>query len=145
MDIGLAEKGDLRDLLALYTQLHGSAMPEADGKLLALWDGILDDVNHYVLVGKQDGRIVSSCVLLVVPNLTHGQRPYALVENVVTDEACRNRGYATAVLDDAKRLASERGCYKIMLMTGSKEERTLSFYRRAGYNSEDKTAFIQWL
>ena len=32
-----------------------------------------------------------------------------------------------------------------MLLTGSKEERTLDFYRNAGYNSADKTAFIQWL
>jgi hypothetical protein len=34
---------------------------------------------------------------------------------------------------------------KLMLLTGSKNENTLNFYRRAGYNSEDKTAFIQWL
>lgn len=32
-----------------------------------------------------------------------------------------------------------------MLLTGSKEPGTLEFYRNAGYNSEDKTAFIQWL
>ena len=29
-----------------------------------------------------------------------------------------------------------------MLLTGSKEESTLNFYRSAGYNSSDKTAFI---
>lgn len=32
-----------------------------------------------------------------------------------------------------------------MLLTGSKEESTLNFYRKAGYNSSDKTAFIQWI
>ena len=32
-----------------------------------------------------------------------------------------------------------------MLLTGTKNESTLDFYRKAGYNSEDKTAFIQWL
>ena len=39
----------------------------------------------------------------------------------------------------------ENHCYKIMLLTGSKEESTLNFYRNAGYNSSDKTAFIQWI
>jgi hypothetical protein len=29
--------------------------------------------------------------------------------------------------------------------TGSKLDSTLSFYERAGYNKNDKTAFIQWL
>ena len=33
----------------------------------------------------------------------------------------------------------------MMLLTGSKKESTLKFYERAGYNSSDKTAFIQWL
>lgn len=28
---------------------------------------------------------------------------------------------------------------------GSKQESTLHFYEQAGYNSKDKTAFIQWL
>ena len=45
----------------------------------------------------------------------------------------------------ARDIAAEAGCYKLMLLTGAKDEATLNFYRRAGYNSADKTAFIQWL
>ena len=33
----------------------------------------------------------------------------------------------------------------MMLMTGTENESTLRFYNRAGYNSEDKKAFVQWL
>ena len=33
----------------------------------------------------------------------------------------------------------------MMLLTGSKEQKTLEFYKNAGYNCTDKTAFIQWL
>lgn len=36
------------------------------------------------------------------------------------------------------------GCCKIMLLSGSKDEKTLQFYNKAGYNSTDKTAFVQW-
>lgn len=32
-----------------------------------------------------------------------------------------------------------------MLLTGSKTPKTLEFYKNAGYNSTDKTAFIKWL
>ena len=45
----------------------------------------------------------------------------------------------------AKRIAIENDCYKMMLLTGSKKTSTLNFYEKAGYNSTDKTAFIQWL
>lgn len=44
-----------------------------------------------------------------------------------------------------KRVAIKADCYKMMLLTGSKNESTLYFYKRVGYNCTDKTAFIQWL
>ena len=71
--------------------------------------------------------------------------PYAFVENVVTHADYRKKGYATDCLNYAKHIAKENNCYKMMLLTGSKEESTLNFYRNAGYNSTDKTAFIQWI
>lgn len=136
---------DFTGLFELYTQLHGNTIPENTAELSALCRKILDDENHHIIVAEEDGKIVSSCVCVIVPNLTHGQRPYALIENVVTDEAYRRRGLATACLDFARKIAVNANCYKMMLLTGSKEESTLRFYEKAGYNRNDKTAFIQWL
>ena len=82
---------------------------------------------------------------VIIPNLTRGQRPYAFVENVITDKNYRKKGYATACLNFAREIARRENCYKMMLLTGSKEKSTLDFYEQAGYNQNDKTAFIQWL
>ena len=136
---------DLDDLMTLYTQLHDNPLPEKTDELMALWKSILDDDGHHIIVAEEDGRIVSSCVCVIIPNLTHGQRPYAFIENVVTDQSYRGRGLATACLDYAKEIAVREKCYKMMLLTGSKMESTLRFYERAGYNRNDKTAFIQWI
>ena len=57
----------------------------------------------------------------------------------------RKKGYATDCLNFAKKIAEANNCYKMMLLTGSKKESTLNFYRNAGYNCSDKTAFIQWI
>lgn len=136
---------DFDGLMRLYTQLHGNPLPEKTPEVLSLWNNILADKNHHIIVAEENGQIASSCVCVIVPNLTHAQRPYALIENVVTDEKHRKKGLATACLDYARALAEKENCYKMMLLTGSKEEATLNFYRKAGYNSSDKTAFIQWL
>lgn len=136
---------DFEGLMELYMQLHDNPMPEKSPELMDLWKRILEDENHHIIVAEAGGRIVSSCVCVIIPNLTHHQQPYAFVENVVTAEDCRNRGLATACLNYAKELAEKENCYKMMLLTGSKKESTLNFYRKAGYNSEDKMAFIQWL
>ena len=137
--------GDMPQLLELYTHLHDSEMPEVDFKLKNLWDGIIEDRNHHIIVGINNELVVSSCVINIIPNLTHNQRAYALIENVITHPKYRGNGYATKILAHAKMIAKENDCYKIMLLTGSKKQATLNFYERAGYNKNDKTAFIQWL
>ncbi len=136
---------DMDGLMELYTHLHDNPIPEKTEELSALWQDILSDSNHHIIVAEEDGRIVSSCVCVIIPNLTHNQRPYALVENVVTHSDYRGRGLATACLDYAGELAGRSNCYKLMLLTSSKQESTLRFYERAGYNRKDKTAFIRWI
>ena len=140
-----AQESDLLALLELYLHLHEQRVPEQDTHVMAVWQSILQDKNHHLIVCEEDGQIVSSCVCVVILNLTRNVRPYALIENVVTHPDYRQRGLASACLNYAKQIAQRENCYKIMLLTGAKDEATLHIYRKAGYNSNDKTAFIQWL
>ena len=136
---------ELDELLNLYLFLHEDEIPENSEHLKDTWNSIVTDKNHHIIVCEIDGKIVSSCVCVIIPNLTRNVRPYAFIENVVTNEAYRGKGYATDCLNYARKIAEENNCYKMMLLTGSKKEETLNFYRKAGYNSTDKTAFISWL
>ena len=136
---------DLSRILELYLHLHETAVPEESENLRCAWKKIMSDENHHLIVCEEDRKIVSSCVCVIIPNLTRGVRPYAFVENVVTHADYRGNGYATACLNYASELAQKENCYKMMLLTGSNSPETLAFYRNAGYNSTDKTAFIQWL
>ena len=140
-----AIKKDLNELLNLYLFLHEKNIPENSEHLENTWKTIIEDINHHIVVKEINGKIVSSCVCVIVPNLTRNIRPYALIENVVTNEGYCGKGYATECLNYAKEIAIKNNCYKIMLLTGTKNENTLAFYKNAGYNSDDKIAFIQWL
>ncbi|MGN1433820.1 MAG: GNAT family N-acetyltransferase [Ruminococcus sp.] len=136
---------ELNELLELYTHLHDLGVPENTEHLQKTWNTICNDENHHIIVCEVDGKIVSSCVCVIIPNLTRNIRPYAFIENVVTHADYRGKGYAKMCLNYAKELAQKASCYKMMLLTGSKNDKTLDFYKKAGYNSNDKTAFIQWL
>ena len=138
-------KTELNELLELYLCLHEDSIPEMTENLKETWNVIMNDVNHHIIVCVIDDKIVSSCVCVIILNLTRGVRPYAFIENVVTHLDYRGCGYATKCLEYAKCIAEQNNCYKMMLLTGSKKESTLRFYENAGYNSSDKTAFIQWL
>ena len=136
-----ATTGDLDALLALYLDLHETRLPDPE-RAEAAWRKIHADPDHHLIVCDLDGEIVSACACVVVPNLTRNARPYALIENVVTRADCRGRGHASACLARAQEIARAAGCYKIMLLTGAKDEKTLDFYRRAGFDDTEKTAFV---
>ena len=138
-----ARREDLDSLLKLYLFLHEERIPDHDRHLTETWEQILGDRNHHLIVNEVGGQIVSSCVCVIIPNLTRNVRPYAFIENVVTHADHRGKGYAGECLDYARQIAEKENCYKMMLLTGSKKAGTLRFYEKAGYNSSDKTAFIR--
>lgn len=134
---------ELNKLLELYKYLNADD-PELtiDEGLKEIWHEIMEDPNHFCLVTEDEGVIISSCILVIIKNLTRNARPYALIENVVTHEQYRKKGYGTAILKKAIEIAKEKDCYKVMLMTSRKEEDTLRFYESAGFHKGEKTAFI---
>ena len=140
-----ARREDLDSLLKLYLFLHEERIPDHDRHLTETWEQILGDRNHHLIVNEVGGQIVSSCVCVIIPNLTRNVRPYAFMENVVTHADHRGKGYAGECLEYARQIAEKENCYKMMLLTGSKKAGTLHFYEKAGYNSSDKTAFIHWI
>lgn len=140
-----ARPDELNEILELYLNLHEDTIPEDSDNLRKTWAQIMDDPNHHLIVNEMDGKIVSSCVCVIIPNLTRGVRPYAFVENVVTHKDYRCRGLAGKCLDYAKQIAIRENCYKMMLLTGSKKPSTLRFYEKAGYDCTTKTAFYQKL
>ena len=127
-----AVKKDLDELLNLYLFLHEKNIPKNSEYLENTWKTIIEDINHHIVIKEINGKIVSSCVCVIIPNLTRNIRPYALIENVVTNENYRGKGYATECLNYAKEIAIKNNCYKMMLLTGTKNENTLAFYKNAG-------------
>ena len=140
LTIRAAGLDDLPDLLDLYTHLIVDEPPCPPERARAQFDRLIALDGATVLLGHVGGQLVVSCVLVIVPNLTRGGASFAMIENVVTHAAFRGRGFGTCILDAATELGQAGGCYKIMLMTGSKRPSTLSFYDSAGF-SRTKTAF----
>ncbi len=136
---------DLEGLLELYTQLNDNSMPVIDDRVHAVWQRLLGREGIHTLVAAEGSAILSSVTVTIIDSLTHGQRPYALVEYVITGHAYRGRGLAGALLERARELAEEAGCYKMMLVTGHSEPHVHRLYQRAGYRSEGKTAYVQYL
>lgn len=135
-------KNELSKLLGLYTHLHRKDAPLPEkSELMSIWEEITTNprLHYFVLVNEDE--IVSSCTLSIIPNLTRGGRPYGLIENVVTHTEYRRRGFGTSILRHALEIAWKNKCYKVMLLTGSKDPVIHQFYEKTGFKKGIKTGF----
>ncbi|MBY2938584.1 GNAT family N-acetyltransferase [Rhizobium leguminosarum] len=138
--IRAAAAGDLPGLTILYQHLNQTD-PVLDRALAEeRFSTILVQPGMTVFIGFAGDLAVATATLIVVPNMTRNGASYALIENVVTHADHRQRGYAGAVIGHAVTQAWKAGCYKVMLLTGSKSPATLRFYENCGF-VQDKTGY----
>jgi GNAT superfamily N-acetyltransferase len=143
MDVRQILPAELDDLLALYAHLHKSDEPLPEPSVvLTVWQELMENSRYKYFGGYVDRTLVTSCTITVVPNLTRACKPYGVIENVVTHASHRNKGYGKAVLAHALSYAWSVGCYKVMLLTGRKDQATFQFYESAGFDRHEKQAFI---
>lgn len=134
---------ELDALLELYQNLNAADVPQASKRQLrALWAEVVENPMLSYVAAEVDGRLVASCTLVIVPNLTQAARPFGLIDNVVTHRRYRRRGLGTATLEYALDLAWAADCYKVMLLTGRKDPGVHRFYEQAGFAKDGKTGFI---
>lgn len=140
LDIRPARSQDLANLIGLYRHLgHDDAAlePAVASQRLAT---ILDRTGMTVFIGFVQDLPAATATLVIIPNLTRGGRPYALIENVVTHADQRRRGFGARLIHHAVEVAWQTDCYKVMLLTGSTEPSTLRFYGNCGFD-RSKTGF----
>ena len=110
---------DLASLLELYKQL--------------------DEDQYFGAI--DNGKVVSTCYAVYIPNITRGNRGICFIENVVTDREYRNLGLASKVIDMAIEFAKDHHCYKVILQSSIARSEAHQFYKSKGFNGESKKAF----
>jgi len=128
---------DTDDALSLYGELTVGPTefaPEA-------FHAVLRHEGTQVFGAEIAGKIVAMVTIHILPNVTWGGRPYALVENVITSEDHRGKSIAKQVLHEAIEAAWHASCYKIMLLTGHGRG-AKGFYQSVGFSDDAKFGMI---
>jgi N-acetylglutamate synthase-like GNAT family acetyltransferase len=135
-----ARAEDLPRLLELMQQLSENgarpegAVREAADQHKAALQQLRGDPGCALLVIEANGRVAGTCVLYLLPNLSHGAKRWAVVENVVVDAAERSRGYGGLLMAEAVRRATDAGCYRVSLMSNLRRTDAHRFYKRIGFD-----------
>lgn len=140
--IRAASPHDFEIVMGLYRQLNPDDPIIADGSDRRAFDQILSNPSLDLLLWEHKGAVVATTYLNIIPNLSRSAAPYAVVENVVVERDLRGTGVGRRIMAATLQIAWDAGCYKAMLMTGSKRPSTLRFYRACGFSQDSKTAFL---
>lgn len=145
LELRRAQESDIPALLDLYAYMSGDSSLPAFAHATQTLRQIAAREDQHLLVGLWADTVVCSLTVTVLQSLTHGCRPYAVVEHVVTAPEYGGRGFAGSLLRKAEHLAREADCYKCMLITSRQTAHVHRLYQKAGYQSNGYCAYTLYL
>jgi GNAT superfamily N-acetyltransferase len=92
-------------------------------------------------LAKDNGNIIESCFICIIPNLSRNGKSIGFIEHVVTDKNYRRKGIGKILMEMAIKYTKENNCYKVILQSGIKRTEAHRFYENLGFNGESKKAF----
>ena len=140
--IRACKEQDLAGLLGLYAELRPRDPVLTPSVARAALRQLLAEPGVRILVAEVEGQLAATCQLGVIPTLTNGGRPFAIIEHVVTASAFRRRGLSQQLLAQALTLAWELDCYKVMLLSGEGREEAHRLYEKLGFKAGIEKGFV---
>lgn len=133
---------DLAGLLTLYAELRPRDPVLTASVARTALRQLLAAPGVRILVAEVAGQLAATCQLGVIPTLTNGGRPFAIIEHVVTASAFRRQGLSQKVLEQALSLAWSLDCYKVMLLSGEGRDEAHRLYEKLGFKAGIEKGFV---
>ena len=141
MSIRIAQHSDFHGYVGLLQRCQFSPVVRPRGLAMSIWDSLISQDYVRVIVAEKDGALVSTCTLIVCPNILRNGRSHGFLENVGTDPNFQAMGYGSGVVDFALDLAWSKGCFHVLMQSGRKDPYVDGFYRDRGFVPDLRTGY----
>jgi GNAT superfamily N-acetyltransferase len=138
-EIRLAKESDLPRILELYHELS-MITTESEQHSSTSWDDyrrvfaeISGNPRRELLVAEYEGEVVGTVALFIIPILSHGATPYALVENLVVNHKYRRKGIGKKLMEYTIVRAKQEGCHRIELCSDRRRQEAHELYLSVGF------------
>lgn len=131
-----AERRDRERIEELYKIL----IPD-DNEIVVLnerIDQFKQDPHNYLFVNEIEGRVEGTVLLTFCLDAMYGNRPYAVVENVIVDPNCRGNGVGKALFKHVESFCLKNECREVLLMSNVKRTAAHEFFERQGFSHAAK-------
>jgi N-acetylglutamate synthase-like GNAT family acetyltransferase len=135
-----AVMSDLEGVRSLLGELQDEEiLPATDIRMSSAWQALLNSEFTTCFVAEYQERVISTMTLAVIPNLTRQARPFGVLQNVVTAEKNRGRGFGSRLWEYVAERAWSADCYQVLVQTS--KPKALAWYFNLGF-TEGKTGLM---
>ncbi|MEQ9814844.1 MAG: GNAT family N-acetyltransferase [Azospirillaceae bacterium] len=96
---------------------------------------IAGDPRTWLLVARQDGRVVATLQVHFLANLTYQGGERCQIEGVRVARDCQGQGLGRRLIDWVVGQAQERGCVMVQLTTNAGRPEARRFYEGLGFKA----------
>ncbi|MFE0554814.1 GNAT family N-acetyltransferase [Paenibacillus sp. NPDC058910] len=138
-----AETKDKKQLFELYKMLvpNSKKMNVLEEQI----EKIRHDPNNFLFVYDNDGEILGTITLNICLQALHGERAYAIAENVIVHENHRNNNIGQKLFKHIDEYCKSINCHRIMLLSNSTRQEAHRFFEREGYDGSVSKGFKKYL
>ncbi|MDF2937356.1 MAG: hypothetical protein K0Q90_2729 [Paenibacillaceae bacterium] len=138
-----AEAGDKEQLSRLYRMLvpNSKKMDVQEEQI----HKIRTDPMNFIFVYEEHGELLGSLTLNICMQALHGERPYAIVENVIVHDDHRGKSIGHQLFRHVEAYCNSIHCHRIMLLSKATRIRAHQFFEREGYDGQISKGFKKYL
>ncbi len=133
-----AERNDLPAIVKLLSEdVFGAHREKYENPLPASYQEAFDQIQrdpcHEIVVMEQQGRIIGTLQLSMIPHLSHQGAWRAQIESVTIHTSLRRQGLGSKLVQWAIDRSREKGAKMVQLTSNKARTRAVRFYEKLGF------------
>lgn len=97
--------------------------------------------SHILLCAVENDQLIGSIMGVICGELYGDCKPFIVLENMIVNIRYRNQGVGKALIYELEKIAADKNCTQIILVTEANRTDACEFYQSVGYNPDSHKGY----
>lgn len=97
--------------------------------------------SHILISAIENNKLIGSVMGVICEELYGDCKAFLVLENMIVDKNYRNKGVGKELVSKLEKIATNRNCTQVIVVTESNRTDACKFYESAGYSHDSHKGF----